>query len=653
MRLRPRARIRQHGTSRERGAVIPLVAMMLSTLMLGAAFTVDLGRLRTARRDLQADADFLALDAASVLEGQPADEVLPLVVDEANASADRNNYAFETITSEHVELGIWQSNAFDAFDTTDGHEVPNAVRITLTDSVDMLFDFSTDRRSVTRTAIGVNDFPICLPFPCTPPPGGVRPSARAELGSVLARLDTYQSPAATAASDAAVELQATFMNHLYSAFLGITEGVPLGAGVTGESNPPPVTGPSGGLRLDVISYKGLADALVSIDQIAEELAVTGDLTVGSVEELAIVEDLSVKHFLEATATVLSRGSATEVAAGSILGEIAAKVDAALTMEFGRYLQTSTGRAGAVETFVNVDDLLLATVSIIDQKNFANVALPLSVPGAPSTVLARVTVIEPPQWHQGLRGTGDYGPSTAQIRVEVNVPVQSVPLDLGLLSPLLSPTTRPGNIPLVLEVAKAQSRYGDMACPTSSDTSWTDLHVENGGLEVSFDAGSPGILATAAVPGWVLDSTSLVHGQLGLSVLGLDIDLDSATAVDHARTWVGGLENAGDLSSNIALIENYETRRHVPPYQTEWLQYPSSPAPPQILGQTFDSVQLNSAGLTADVLSWLTQETFNALEPIVDQLDTALADPLLQAMGVTLAGSDARVQQQLCESVYVS
>lgn len=648
MRSRPRARIRRHTAPRERGAVIPLVAMMLSTLMLGAAFTVDLGRLRTARRDLQADADFLALDAASVLEGQPADEVLPLVVDEANASADRNNYAFEPITSEHVELGTWQSNSFD---TVDGHEVPNAVRITLTDAVDMLFDFSTEQRSVTRSAIGVNDFPICLPFPCTPPPGGVRPSARAELGSVLARLDTYQSPAATAASDAAAELQATFMNHLYSAFLGITEGVPLGAGVTGESNPPPVTGPSGGLRLDVISYKGLADALVSIDQIAEELAVTGDLTAGSVEELALVEDLSVKRFLEATATVLSRGSAAEVAAGSILGDIAAKVDAAFTMEFGRYLQTTTGRAGAVETFVNVDDLLLGTVSIIDQKNFVNVELPLNVPGAPPTVLARVTVIEPPQWHQGLRHTGDYGPSTAQIRIEVNVPVPSVPLDLGLLSPLLSPITRPGNIPLVLEVAKAESRYGDMACPTSADTSWTDLHVENGGLEVRFDADSPGILATAAEE--LLTSTSLVHGQLGLSLLGLNIDLNSTTAVDHARTWVGGLENAGDLNSNIALLENYETRRHVPPYQTEWLQYPSSPAPTQVLGQTFDSVQLNSTGLTADVLSWLTQETFNTLDPIVDQLDTALADPLLQAMGVTLAGSDARVQQLLCESVYVS
>jgi uncharacterized membrane protein len=620
---------------------------MLTTLMLGAAFSVDLGRLRTARRDLQADADFLALDAASVLDGQTVDEALPLVVDEANASAERNHYAFEPITADHVELGIWQSNSFTELE---GDAIPNAVRITLTDSVDMLFDLSTARRSVTRSAIGVNDFPVCLPFPCTPPNSGSRPASRAELGSVLARLDTYQSPAVDAAFNAAVERQATFMNHLYTAFLGITEGVPLGAGVTGESNPPPVTGPSSGLRLDALSYKGLADAMVSIDEIAEVLAADGRLTAGSVDALIAAEDLSVKDFLDATVFVLAQGTNADIDASSILGDIAAAVDTSLTMDFGRYLQASTGRAGAIETFVNVDDLLLGSLSIINGRNFVDVELPLNVPGSPSTVLARVTIIEPPQWHQGLRYTGDYGPSTAQIRVEVNVPVPSVPLDLGLLNPLLSPVTRPGNIPLVLEVAKAESRYADMACPSTSSTSWTDLHVENGGLEVSFDSNSPGILATAA---GLLDSTSLVHGQLGVSLLGLNIDLNSTTAVDHVRTWVGGLPNTGDLGANIALIENYETRRHVPPYQTEWLQYPSSPVATQLLGQTFDSVQLNSAGLTAGVLSWLTQETLNTLGPIADQLDDALADPLLQAMGVTLAGSDARVQQLLCESVFVS
>lgn len=643
-------------TRSSRGAVIPLVALALSALMVGTAFSVDLGRLRAARRDLQADADFLALDAASVLDGLTVDEALPLVVAEANASAVRNQYDFEPITSDHVELGYWESNTFTPMS---GSQVPNAVRLTLTDSVPMYFDFSEDERSVTRTAIGVDDF---LPDTCIPPtpllcddpdPSKLRaPASRAEVGSVLARLDLYQRPEVDAAVNEAIELQATFMNHIWTEFLGVdvAGGVDFGAGVTGD--PDPVTGPATGLRLDAVSYKGLADGVLTVEDIAEQMAANGTLSAGTVDAL-LTSTVGVADFLGAAATVLSNGPrAADVEAGGILLRIAQSMDSTLTMEWGDHMianATEVGREGALETFLNVDDLLLATVSIINGRNFVDAELPVSLPGVPPTVLARVTVVEPPRTHRGYREAGFYGPSTAQIKVEVNVPVPSLELDLGVLDPLLGVITRAGNVPLVMEVAKAESFYEDMACRSQNGTSWTDLQVENGGVQMSLDADSAGIVELGSALG--LPTTSMVNGS-ALINLNL-VDFLAMTDVEFHRTWSRGATYSGELSANSAILSNIDTLRHVPPYASEWLEYPSGNPDAASLDATFTGVEFNSTVLGLTDNATLRGQIINAFQPVMDQIDAALADPLLQSMGVTLAGADARIQKLRCRSVFVA
>jgi uncharacterized membrane protein len=363
-------------------------------------------------------------------------------------------------------------------------------------------------------------------------------------------------------------------------------------------------------------------------------------------------DVGVAEFLDATATVLSNGpTAAETDASTIIGDIAAAMDNTLTMQFGRYLQASTGRAGAAETWVNVDDLLLATVSIINGRNFVDATIPtgeaLEDLGVPPTLLARVTVIEPPQTHEGLKYAGEYGPSTSQIRVEVNVPVSALDIDLSLLGPLLGVETRAGNIPLVMEVAKAESFYSDMACRTETTTSWTDLRVENSGVEIGFDWDNAGILATQGS----LPTTAMVQGSV--NILGINVNLAAMTEVGHTRTWSQGVEYNGALDSNAAILENFDTRRHVPPYQTEWLQYPSTAAQAASIDQTFGSINFNSSGLTGTLDALLSAAIIDAFQPVMTQLNTVLADPLLQSMGVTLAGSDARVQQLACETVFLS
>ncbi len=54
----------------DRGAVLPLVAIVLPVLILLTAFAVDLGRQRASRRTMQARADVIALDLARLMDGR-------------------------------------------------------------------------------------------------------------------------------------------------------------------------------------------------------------------------------------------------------------------------------------------------------------------------------------------------------------------------------------------------------------------------------------------------------------------------------------------------------------------------------------------------------------------------------------------------------
>lgn len=640
-------------TRSSRGAVIPLVALALAALMAGTAFSIDLGRLRAARRDLQADADFLALDAASVLDGLTVDEALPLVVDEANASAARNQYTFEPVSGDHVELGWWEMNTFTPMS---GSQVPNAVRLTLTDSVPMYFDFSEAERFVTRTAIGIDDFlpDICVvPTPVTcpdPDPSLLRkPASRAELGSFLARLQTYQQPSVDPAVNESIETQLTFMNHIYSEFfdINVSGGIDLGAGVAGD--PDPITGPGTGLRADAVSYQGLANGFFTVEQLADQLRIDGVLALGTVEEL-MGSTVAVADLLSAAATVLTNSPrAADANAGSILGDIATGVNNTLTMQFGRYLQASTGREGALETTMNAMDLLGAAVTLIDGRNFADVTIPIDLPNAPPSVLARVTVIEPPQVHRGYREAGNFGPSTAQVRVEVNIPVSALNIDLKIINGLLGVITRNGNIPLTMEVAKAESFYDDMACRNETSPSWTDLQVENSGVEIAFDTNSEGIVATAGALG--LTSTAMVQGNV--NILGIGVNLTQMTTIDQHKTWSKGVPYNDGLGANAAVLETAETLRHSAPYATPWVQYPSGNFDPAAVKQTFDGVTFNSTALLSGTQAALTAAIKDAYQSIMSEIDTELAKPIMEAMGVQLAGSDARIQKLRCRGVFVA
>lgn len=198
----------------ERGAVIVLVALTVSVLVTATAFTVDLGRISTERRNLQKTADVAALDLSRRIDGRTAGEILadPEWDAALQASLARNGFDGGTQT---VALGSWDPRT-EAFTPASAAQVPTAVRVELGSTVD--FAFAPGSSSPSRSAVAAQTA-----------------SAGHQVGSFAARLDTGRS-----------------------ALLGALVGDALGVTVAG--------------------YDGLAGAQVSLPLLLDELGLSvGDV----------------------------------------------------------------------------------------------------------------------------------------------------------------------------------------------------------------------------------------------------------------------------------------------------------------------------------------------------------------------------------------
>ncbi|CAN5551434.1 TadG family pilus assembly protein [soil metagenome] len=139
----------QQGSDRERGAILILTSICLTVLVLATSFTVDLGRVSATRRDLQADADVMALDLARLLDGRTTAQIEgdPAWAQAIAASAARNDFGGDPPA---VTLGVYDPVA-DVFQPTGPAEVPTVVRVELGDTVE--YFFSQGSKATARNAI--------------------------------------------------------------------------------------------------------------------------------------------------------------------------------------------------------------------------------------------------------------------------------------------------------------------------------------------------------------------------------------------------------------------------------------------------------------------------------------------------------------------
>jgi uncharacterized membrane protein len=168
---------------RERGAVIPLLALMVSLIVLVGAFTIDLGQAMLLRRDLQRVADVTALDASHfVVDGSAASQ-LAVVRAAAVRSAARNDW---TLDASDVHLVERSGTSWTRIDSSLSQ--PDGVEVVAHGSVK--YSFQPGSGDTSRSAVAAR-----------------QSAAGLEIGSSLVSIDTTQ---------------ATMLNRVFGIFGGNT-----------------------------------------------------------------------------------------------------------------------------------------------------------------------------------------------------------------------------------------------------------------------------------------------------------------------------------------------------------------------------------------------------------------------------------------------
>ncbi|WP_182377121.1 pilus assembly protein TadG-related protein [Nocardioides sp. WS12] len=203
----------------ERGSTLLFATVFLAVLMMSGAFVVDLGMQRVARADVQAVADVIALDLARQLDGRTVAELEPVLDALSEKSLSRNaGIIGPDAPGLDYELGTMAAGEFVPM----SEGVPTAVRVVAQAEVPYAFAGITGENSgtATRSAAAESSSTACF-----------------KLGSFVAAIrggdETVLDP----------------LNDLL------------------------------GVNLDLVSYRGLADADVRLSQL------TANPTIGSPEAL--------------------------------------------------------------------------------------------------------------------------------------------------------------------------------------------------------------------------------------------------------------------------------------------------------------------------------------------------------------------------------
>ena len=397
---------------RDRGAVIPLVALVLGALITMTAIAVDLGRLMVVRRDLQAAADVISLDMARHLDGVSTRSVLetnPSWNQQKVLTSNRNKVDPSKVV---VDLGVVNRTlqqdinlSSQAYTSALAGQVPNAVKVTITDTIGYFF-VPGDSGSSTRSAIG---FRTGATVPPTPPAN----QACYSIGSFALNLDNNNT-----------------LGQLIANKLGIT----------------------------VLSYNGLVNSNVTLGQLANQL------NLASPTQL-LNQNLTFNQLVVASANALRQGGDT--ANANFLDGLAQQtVNNNTQFNFGGLVSVSQpAQTAALAAQFNVLNLVAGGAFLINGTNAINV--PLSVPGLLSSQL---TIIEGPQYICDVAGGGQLATSQIRMRVTagVNVPLVGnigVTADLNVAngSSVINSITCGANTSMRIDVAS------DVISPTISGT----------------------------------------------------------------------------------------------------------------------------------------------------------------------------------------
>jgi uncharacterized membrane protein len=443
--------------SRDRGAVIPIVALSLGVLLIMTAFSLDLGRLSLRRREMQSVADIASLDLVRHLDGRTVNQINsdPSWSAAIDGTQARNGLSPGGTHTFVVDLGHWDGTSFTVFT---GDQIPDAVRVEAGDHVD--YFFVPGGGDTSRIAVSTHDAE-----------GGAGVSRIASPGEILT--DTFQ-------------------HDLLDATLTLA--------LAGS----PVAIPAAG-------YDELASSSVSLRDLA--------LTMGFATPETLVGTTVSARDMYAGAAALATAQG-EVDAASALSTLSAAVDPDLTLDLTRLVIASGGLDGNAE-FGALNLLALATGIAFDVADGATFTLPplaVDIPGVTS-VAVTLRIRPGSRWVFGGIGTAldtsfiqvamvptidlpdiDIGiPDLAEISGTVSATVRSQPQH-AVLSQVYCPgnsfaqpqgldlttTTQPARLDTQTHLVVQAPASGTPVLLANLDQSKSDLAVTQAGGTVPFD-----------------------------------------------------------------------------------------------------------------------------------------------------------------------
>lgn len=346
----------------QRGATLLFATVFLSLLMMSGAFVVDLGMQRVARSDVQAVADVVALDLARQLDGRTVAQLTP-VLDAASAESLARNAAVIGPNAPDLdyELGTVGPEGFAAMSVG----VPTAVRVVARAEVPFAFSgiTGTDSGTATRSATAESSSTACF------------------------RLGTF-----VAAIRAGDETVLDPLNELL------------------------------GVNLDLVSYRGLADADVRLSQL------TANPTIGSPEAL-LQGSIRYSDLLAVMADALAKeGNGTNTVAIDALDKlISSQVTTTVGMiSLGNVLHVSPTDKAALEVGMSVLDLI-GSARLSDGQYFLGVPnIQGGVPGVGWQYTGAIYLVSAAELACGAPNSPDATADTAQLDGTLGIEFTNLP-----------------------------------------------------------------------------------------------------------------------------------------------------------------------------------------------------------------------------------
>ena len=373
------------------------------------------------------------------------------------------------------------------------------------------------------------------------------------------------------------------------------------------------------LSLSAMSYDALLGADVDVLGFLDALAGKAHIEAGSYDEV-LQSDVSIGQFVSALADVSPKpeaSAALKAVAGGILSSDMT-VPLSHLISLGQVGRLALGeKAPGLAARANVMSLLSTGALLADGKHQVALDLDAGLPGIAGVTL-NLAIGEPPQ-NSPWFSIGERGDivRTAQTRLSLVVAVGGPG---GLLGKLLDVSVR---VPIYLELAYAEGKLGDVACPTGRpDSLRVIVEARPGVAEAWIGEVDPAAMGNFTKPPQVMPAqlVNVLHLVTAAGTAHAAISNPSPTKLEFSPA---------DIEKGV--VKSVSTHNF------------TGPLFKSLLGDLHLDVKVGGLGLALGDVSKALANTLGAASPAID----TLLNNVLATLGIKLGEADIRVTGGIC------